>query len=540
MSSTSDQASSLQKLPDILTRGAERTPDKVALTFKDDRYSYADLSVTVAALAAQLAARQSASQTRVAVLLPNCPEAVIAAFATMLTGGIYVPVNPLLRPRQIEHVLKDSGASVLISTSYLFQSIAGVLEALPNIDTVILSDATEAAVQTPANFEMLTWQEALAGRPGEASASPHTPTLDDPALIFYTSGSTGRAKGVLVSHRNLLDGVRIVSGYLNNSAQDRILATLPMSFDYGFSQITTAFYANAEVVLTNYSMPQQLLGELRKYRITGLAGVPTMWAQLVTVVWPEEITEHLRYMTNSGGRIPSSVLQRLRSRAGSAKLFLMYGLTESFRSTYLDPAQLDTRSDSIGKAIPGVTIDVINANGESCAPGEPGELVHSGALVSMGYWKNDAATAERFKPLPKALSKGSPQGLAVWSGDLVRRDEDGYLFFVDRADHMLKSSGYRISPAEVEEVIHASDLVEHVVAVGLPDERVGQRIAVAIVPKSLHEDNDFAIRHVCARELPPYMQPDEILVLKSLPLTAHGKPDRPGIRDLFAAAPLRN
>ncbi|MEQ8205985.1 MAG: acyl-CoA ligase (AMP-forming), exosortase A system-associated [Woeseia sp.] len=540
MSDTASHTSSLHKLPDILTRGAERNPGKIALTFKDDSYSYAELSAAVAALSRQLASRQPMSQARVAVLLPNCPEAVIAAFGTMLTGGIYVPVNPLLRPRQIEHVLKDSGATVLVSTSYLFHSIANVLESLPAISTVILADATETAPQTNEHFEMLTWHEALVTSCDITDDLPQAPGLDDPALIFYTSGSTGRAKGVLVSHRNLLDGVRIISGYLENSDQDRILATLPMSFDYGFSQITTAFYTSAEVVLTNYSMPQQLLGELRKYRITGLAGVPTMWAQLVTVVWPEDVTQHLRYMTNSGGRIPSSVLQRLRARAENARLFLMYGLTESFRSTYLDPSQIDARSDSIGKAIPGVTIDVVNANGESCAPGEPGELVHSGALVSMGYWQNSSATAERFKPLPAALSGDNPQRLAVWSGDVVSRDEDGYLFFVDRADHMLKSSGYRISPAEVEEVIHASDLVEHVIAVGLPDERVGQRIAIAVVPKSLHEDNDFAIRHVCARELPPYMQPDEILILKSLPLTAHGKPDRPGIRDLFSTAPVRN
>ena len=211
----------------------------------------------------------------------------------------------------------------------------------------------------------------------------------------------------------------------------------------------------------------------------------------------------------------------------------MYGLTEAFRSSYLDPELVDRYPDSIGRAIPGVSLHVVNRQGELCQAGETGELVHSGALVTLGYWNNSEATARRFRTLPGSVDSAPSSEFAVWTGDIVRQDKNGILYFVERADHMLKCSGYRISPMEIEETIYESGLVEQVIAVGLPAANHGQRIALAVVPKSKGEDNDFAIRHVCARELPPYMQPDELLILETLPLTANRKPDRLATKEMF-------
>jgi len=250
--------------------------------------------------------------------------------------------------------------------------------------------------------------------------------------------------------------------------------------------------------------------------------------------WPTECAKRIRYITNSGGRLPKKIIADLSVRIPKARIFLMYGLTEAFRSTFLDPKEIHRRPDSIGKAIPEVTIHVLRDDGAECKPREQGELVHSGALVSLGYWRDDNATARRFRPLPASIGDDKNENLAVWSGDTVWKDEDGFIYFVGRSDSMIKASGYRISPSEIEEVIYSSGLVEQAAIVGIPDRIAGQRVAIAGVPSSIDHDIDFAIRHICARELPPYMQPSEIRYVHSLPLTANGKPDRSAIEKLFA------
>ncbi len=242
---------------------------------------------------------------------------------------------------------------------------------------------------------------------------------------------------------------------------------MPLSFDYGMSQLTTAFHAGASVVLMNYLLARDVVRAVEQYKITGLACVPPLWIQLAGLDWPEAASKSVRYFTNSGGRMPRAILDQLRTRLPNAKPYLMYGLTEAFRSTYLPPSEVDKRPDSIGKAIPNAEVMVVRPDGTLCDPGEPGELVHRGPLVSLGYWNDKGRTAERFKPAP-----GQPSGIpltemAVWSGDTVMRDEEGFLYFVGRRDEMIKTSGYRVSPNEVEEVIFASGQVRVAAAVGV-------------------------------------------------------------------------
>jgi acyl-CoA synthetase (AMP-forming)/AMP-acid ligase II len=404
---------------------------------------------------------------------------------------------------------------------------------LDELDAVIFTDASEIVEPVNTRCRVYDWSKLTTPGSGNMPESSPSRSISDPAVIFYTSGSTGRAKGVIISHENLVDGARIVSGYLENTRCDRLVAGLPLGFDYGFSQATTALYVGAELILTNYSLPQTLLAELIQSRATCLAGVPAMWAQLVNVQWPKEFAANLRYITNSGGRLPQSVLSALRARLPDTRIFLMYGLTEAFRSSFLDPALVDEYPDSIGRPVPGVQLHVVRPDGTLCAPDEPGELVHSGALVALGYWNDPEATAEKFRPLPASSGTDLQPELAVWTGDIAKQDRNGLLFFLERADSMLKCSGYRISPTEIEETIYESGLVKHVVAVGIPDEINGQRIGLAVVPKSAHDDTDFALRYVCARELPPYMQPAEIRVLDHLPVNANGKPNRASIEALF-------
>jgi acyl-CoA ligase (AMP-forming) (exosortase A-associated) len=469
------------------------------------------------------------AQDRVAILLPNSLETVIAAFATSYAGCMFVPINTILRRAQIAHILDDCGAKILVTTAQLYRLFESMLGNCRKLNAVVITDQSSDVVDHVTAVQVAAWNMDI-----ESPLLSRSFALDTtkPAAIFYTSGSTGKAKGVVISHANLVAGAQIVARYLGNSESDRILAALPLSFDYGFSQVTTAFSVGAHAILTNYFLPQTLLNDISTSRATGLAGVPTMWSQIATTHWPKDAAESIRYISNSGGKLSTNTIRHLRKKIPTARIYLMYGLTESFRSTYLDPKQVDSHPTSIGKAIPGVNIAVVDANGEECPPGVPGELVHGGALVSLGYWNNKEATARRFRPFPKRSGQKNSEQVAVWSGDTVRADNAGYLYFIERSDAMIKASGYRISPSEIEDVIQGTGYVQLVVAVGMNDDMVGQRVAVAIVPKLAPIEIE-RIRRVCAEELPFYMQPTAIQCFSELPLSPNGKPDRQAIRSLF-------
>ena len=299
------------------------------------------------------------------------------------------------RPRRSRTSCGDSGAKVLVTTAArLADLVREVPEHLDSLVAVVTVDNPAAASLQHA--VVLDWAQLLAATP---QAPPRT--IDtDVAAFFYTSGSTGRPKGVVLSHRNMVAGARSVSGYLGNTPDDRLLAVLSFSFDYGFSQLTTAFAVGASVVLLEYVLPQEVLLTLEREQVTGLAAVPPVWIQLADLRWPESVRRTLRYITNSGGAMPRATLARLREALPQTRVFLMYGLTEAFRSTYLPPEELDRRPDSIGKAIPDAEILVLRPDGTRCDEDEPGELVHRGPLVSLGYWKDPERTAERFRPVP--------------------------------------------------------------------------------------------------------------------------------------------
>ena len=345
----------------------------------------------------------------------------------------------------------------------------------------------------------------------------------DVAAILYTSGSTGLPKGVVLSHQNLVTGARSVAEFLENNANDVILAVLPFSFDAGFSQLSTAFSAGASVVLIDYLLPRDIFDSLSRYRVTGLSGIPSLWSRLARMDWPPEAVSHLRYVTSTGGVMPGETLRRLRENLPDTKIFLMYGLTEAFRSTYLPPEQIDRRPNSIGKAIPNAEVLVVRDDGSICEPGESGELVHRGSLVTLGYWDDPSETAKRFRPTPNQPRGRRYPEIAVYSGDTVRTDDEGYLYFVGRNDDMIKSSGYRISPTEVESVVYETGLVSECAAYGIPHPLLGQAIALACISESPSKATSNAILAACKKMLPAYMVPSEIYYLDDLPRTSNGK-----------------
>ena len=516
---------------DFITQSALRTPDAPALAHGAARLDYAALAKAVSGAANALLAAGIGRAERVAVYLEKRVENVAACFGAAAAGAVFVPVNPLLKPEQVAYILRDCNVSILVTSAERLRLLEPVLVACPGLRAVLVAGEL-MELSRPGAPALLAWDAPA------PEGKPHRVIDTDMAAILYTSGSTGSPKGVVLSHRNLVAGARSVAEYLDVNPADRILAVLPLSFDYGLSQLTSAFYAGACVVLINHLFPRDIVKAVADEAITGLAAVPPLWIQLSHLDWRAPCT--LRYLTNSGGAMPAPTVAALRAALPQARLFLMYGLTEAFRSTYLPPDEIDARPGSMGRAIPNAEVMVVRPDGSLCAPGEAGELVHRGALVALGYWNDPARTAERFRPAPGRDPALTLQEMAVWSGDTVRQDADGYFYFVGRSDDMIKVSGYRISPSEIEEIAHATGLVAEVAAFGLPHPTLGQAIVLLAVAREGEQlttaplTSDTLLRE-CQRRLPAYMLPAHVEIrADALPRNPNGKIDRALLRQSYS------
>ena len=507
-------------IPLLIRNTAERLGERLALAYGEATLDYATLWQSVETAARGFLELDIGPRDRIAVYLPKQIETIVALFGASHAGAAFVPVNPALKARQVGHILRDCNVRMLVTSADRLASLAdevGQCHDLRNI--VIVGDPPSPGVNT------VSWQQVM--ELGAASARTGHRAIDsDMAAILYTSGSTGLPKGVVLSHRNMVAGAKSVASYLNNTPEDRLLAVLPLSFDYGFSQLTTGFLVGASVRLMNYLLPRDIPRAVARHRITGLACVPPLWIQLAELDWPAEAQASLRYITSTGGRMPDPLVKKLKSLLPTSEIYLMYGLTEAFRSTFLPPDEIDARPNSIGKAVPNAEILVVRPDGRPCGVNEPGELVHRGVLVGMGYWNDPKRTAERYKTAPGQDPALPIQEMAVWSGDTVKMDEDGYLYFVGRRDEMIKTSGFRVSPVEVEEIIYASGKVGEVAAIGVDHPALGQAIIVVVTaPEGAALDKDTVLAH-CRKEMPSYMVPAEIVEWQSLPRNPNGKVDR--------------
>jgi acyl-CoA ligase (AMP-forming) (exosortase A-associated) len=513
-------------LHDLLLRSAERDPDRVALVDGEARHTYGDLARCSEALRAVLLGEGVRKGDRVGIYMEKSWEAVVAMLAASQAGAAFVNINPLLKPPQAQYIVRDCEVRVLIGDADKLASLQ------PGMFRTAFYKGAEAPPAGVAGA-LIDLAEALRRGASDHRAAPVLET--DLGTILYTSGSTGLPKGVALSQRNLVVGAQIVSTYLENTEADRILSALPFSFDYGLNQLTTALRVGATLVLQHSRLPGDLVRSLREHEITGLAGVPPFWPLLLRSAKALQARplEHLRYITNSGGRIPSAHLEQLRSCLPSTRIYLMYGLTEAFRSTYLPPEELDRGSECIGKPIPNTEIRVLDRAGRECAPGEAGELVHRGPTVALGYWGKEEATRKVFRPSPFAPGELPGVERVVYSGDLVRRDEEGYLYFVGREDHLIKTQGYRLSPEEVESLLVSTGVVREACAFGVPDPQTGQRVVAVVSLRDGGEASVDAIRKHCLENAPPYMVPQEIRVEAELPKTSSGKLDRQVIRDAY-------
>ena len=517
-------------LHDLLRNSVERDPSKVAIVDGDAEYTYEDLEHGSNALCAALVEAGVKKGDRVGVYMEKSWEAIVAMLATSLAGAAYVNINPLFKPPQVAYVVQDCDIHVMIGDSAKLDD----LEAGTVTGTAFYKGdpPREEPAGTLANLA-----EVL--RNGDAPRVERQVSEVDLGTILYTSGSTGMPKGVATSQRNIVVGAQIVSTYLENTSEDRILSALPLNFDAGMSQFTTSLRVGATLVLQRSRLPGDLSRALRRHEITGVTGVPPLWSLLLrsAKAIQEEPLTHLRYIANTGGRIPQANLDELRRllEPAGTKIYLMYGLTEAFRSTYLPPEEIERGSSCIGKAIPNTEILVISKEGRECAPQEPGELVHRGPTVAMGYWGNEKATREAYRLNPLASPELLGVERVVYSGDTVRRDKEGYLYFIGREDAMIKSQGYRLSPEEVENLLIGSGLVHEACAFGVEDPEMGQLVMAVVSLNDGGDDNAVErVREYVIKNGPPYMVPKEIFVRDELPKTGSGKIDRKGISNAYS------
>jgi len=515
-------------ISDCLRHQAQCSPAKEALVYRGRRLCYGELDAEVSRLASLLLEQGLRKGDRVAVYLEKSLEEAVSLLAVCRVGGVFVDVNHLLKPAQVQHILRDSSARFLLTSRQRLQGLTEVLSGCPDLAAAVIHGPGDCP-EFPA---LRLLDRAVVTSDGGLRRGPRVVETDLGAII-YTSGSTGKPKGVMLSQRNLLAGAESVSAYLENTPQDRILSVLPFSFDYGLNQLTTSLYVGATCVLINYLFINDVLKALEAERITGLGLIPPLWLQLLQKEWDHARFPAWRYLTNTGGRMPEHATREFRRRLPNTKIYLMYGLTEAFRGTYLPPEQVDSRPTSIGKAIPNAEIWVLNQDGQPAAPGEEGELVQRGAHVALGYWNDPVKTAERFRPNPFLPEETQFPEYVVYSGDRVKTDTEGFIYFVNRDDEMIKTSGYRVSPTEVEEALYPSGLVEHAVAFGVADEILGQVVVAVVSGKGGVLPAEKELLAACAARLSSYMVPKRVEVLERLPLNPNGKIDRKAVQKWF-------
>jgi amino acid adenylation domain-containing protein len=490
----------------LMHEAVDRFGPDIAVTDGERRLSFAELRDAALAGAAALRADGVGRGDRVAVCMAKNADQAVAILAILAADAVIVPILPSLVQDNIEHIVRDSGARVAVTDS---------------------GRADELRKAAP-DLRLLTAADLRAIAPAHAPV-PQRAIGADLAGIIYSSGSTGRPKGIMITHRNICDGARIVARYLGTRRDDRIGSVLSLNFDYGLNQLWQTLLTGARLYLHELVFPASLFRFLEQERITVLPLMPVMVTRMFDPRLlrrrPEGDLSAVRCVSSSGGPVSGRMLEQLSATFPAAGIHLMYGLTEAFRSTYLHPDELARRPGSIGKAIPDVEILVLDDHGEPVGPGEPGELVHRGGCVAKGYWNAPEATARRFRSLPRF-----PGETVVFSGDLVTRDEDGFLYFLGRRDAMIKTSGFRVSPTEVEIVAARFPGIDSCVAVGLPNEEIGEDIALAYTSDGPVDRERFL--HHLKGGLPAHMVPHFLLPRPTpFPSTGNqGKIDRQEVR----------
>ena len=504
-------------LVDQFLEAAARThPRKTAIVAGSCRVTFAKLESDANRLAHALKARSVRRYDRVAIYLDNSVEAATAIFAVLKASGVFVVIHPSTKPAKLARLLTDCRATAIVADGPRMRVLAEALPHLPHLRTIISTGATEAARE---DLLPVSWRDAVDEEP---DFPPEKVNIDiDLAALIYTSGSTGAPKGVMMTHRSIVSAANSVIEYLENTADDVILNVLPLSFGYGLYQLLMAVKVGGTLVLEpHFSYPHRMLEIAAKERITGFPIIPTISAILLQMDLSKYPLPSLRYITSAAAALPVAHIKQLRAYFPNAKIFSMYGLTECKRVAYLPPDQLDTRPESVGRAIPNEEAYIVDEEGNEVPAGVVGELVVRGSHVMSGYWERPEETARALRP------GRFPGERVLYTGDLFRKDAEGYLYFVARKDDIIKTRGQKVSPREVEEALASIDGIGEAAVIGVPDPVLYQVVKafVTLRPGARLQEKD--ILRECARQLDDYMMPKSVEIRSELPKTANGKIDK--------------
>lgn len=502
-------------LHEFFDQSCGRFPDKTAVIAGGREYAYREVDRMADILGQRLAQGGVRRGDRVAIFLDNGIEFIVSLLATLRLGSVVMPVNPLTRTDKLAYMLNDAEAAAMVTQGGLAEIWQPALRRNASVRCSLVTDA-------PAPAELTAPAEVYPDMSRTASAPicRCAMTIDqDLAGLIYTSGSTGDPKGVMLTHLNMVSAARSVSTYLGLCSDDIILCALPLSFDYGLYQVLMSFLTGATLVLElSFAFPLKVLQVMERERVTVFPGVPTMYSMLMNLGALERFRlESLRLLTNTAAALSEEHIRCLRALFPQATLFSMYGLTECKRVTYLPPEQLDVRPTSVGRGMPNEEVWLVDEDGRRLPNGSTGELVIRGSNVMRGYWRKPIETAACLKPGPIAGE------MLLYSGDLFRTDEEGWLYFVARKDDIIKSRGEKVSPREVENVLYSIDGVVDAAVVGTPDELLGQAVKAFLV---LREDCTLSARDVirhCLERLEPFMAPKYVEFVAALPRTNTGK-----------------
>ncbi len=508
------------QLHDFLIESARRFPDKVALVSRGERLTYTDIDERSNQLASALAASGIGRGQRVVVFLDNSVDAVVAFWGVLKANAVVSMVSSQVKADKLAQMIEDCAASALLTDARLARVARDAAPRCPSLAVVVvrrLADAPDLAALPAA----VDWEAVTAAQP--PSCCPPRQNLDiDLASIIYTSGSTGQPKGIMLTHRNMITAATSITTYLDNTEDDVILGALPLSFDYGLYQAIMAARMGARLVLErSFAYPADVLKTIVDEKVTGLPGVPTLFATMAEMKALEQFDlSGIKYVTNTAAALTMRHIEFLRRTFPQARIYSMYGLTECKRCTYLPPEDLDRKPLSVGIAIPNTELWLVDEEGNRLGPNQVGQLVIRGATVMKGYWGKPEATAKRLRPGPL------PGEYVLYTGDYARLDEDGYLYFVGRMDEVIKSRGEKVAPEEVERALLAIPGVREAAVVGVPDDLLGHAVKAFVVPEAGATLDERTIKVECQRRLEPHMVPKYVAFVPDFPRTTTGKPDR--------------
>ena len=499
----------------FLQDSAERFPDKVALICDDQYLTYGRIQELTDRIAAGLCESGIQRGDRIAVWLPNSVKAVLAIFGILKVGAVFTVIHPTTKRDKLIHILNNCAARGLFFPERHGSEIPHLLQAVPSLQLAVVCERAKGG-QTPCARQIVRFSELL-----EMQSATHLPckSIDvDLACLIYTSGSTGEPKGVMSTHANISFVASSIIQFLENTPKDIIINIMPLSFDYGLYQLLMAFKFSGTLVLErSFAFPTTILNRISEERVTGLPGVPTIFAMMLQMDLDRFDLSSIRYLTNTAAALPVEHIKQLRAALPWARLYSMYGLTECKRALYLPPQELDRRPGSVGIAIPGTEAWIEDESGNRLGPKEVGQLVIRGSHVMQGYWGDPQESAKRYR------SGDYPGDRLLYTGDLFRMDREGFFYFVARTDEIIKSRGEKIAPKEVENVLYRLPGVAEAAVVGVPDKLLGQAIKAIVVPSRHHQLTKKKVLRHCARHLEIYMVPQYVELVSSLPKTLSGK-----------------